>query len=222
MIDYHFDWSVITRNAGVLWDALLLGLGLSLASLAIGCAIGLLAAYARVSGRWWLAGPTLVYTETMRCIPLLLLVFFVYFGLPEFGIRAFDKIESFIFALSIYAGAYMCEVFRAGLASIPKQYVEASKAIGLRPWQRQRYVVLPVMLRITLPSIGNNLISLFKDTSLAAAIAVPELTFTARQINANTFRVMEAWLTASALYLATAYAIAVVLRLLERRYATIR
>jgi polar amino acid transport system permease protein len=78
------------------------------------------------------------------------------------------------------------------------------------------------MFRITLPSIGNNLISLFKDTSLAAAIAVPELTFTARQINANTFRVMEVWLTASALYLVSAYLIAMMLRLLERRYASIR
>ncbi|MGB3555973.1 MAG: amino acid ABC transporter permease [Jannaschia sp.] len=222
MIDYNFDWSVIVRNAGFLWQALLLGLGLAVASLAIGCVIGLAAAYGRLSPWKWLRGIVLVYTETMRCIPLLLLVFFVYFGLPELGIRAFGKIESFILALSLYAGAYMCEVFRAGLASIPKQYVEASKAIGLRPWQRQRYVILPVMLRITLPSIGNNLISLFKDTSLAAAIAVPELTFAARQINANTFRVMEAWLTASALYLVTAYAIAMVLRLLERRYAAIR
>ncbi len=78
------------------------------------------------------------------------------------------------------------------------------------------------MFRITLPSISNNLISLFKDTSLAAAIAVPELTFTARQINANTFRVMEAWLTASGLYLVTCYAIALTLRAVERRYTSIR
>jgi polar amino acid transport system permease protein len=108
------------------------------------------------------------------------------------------------------------------LASIPAQYLEAAKAIGLRPWQRQAYVVLPVMFRITLPAISNNLISLFKDTSLAAAIAVPELTFTARMINANTFRAIEAWLTASALYLVVSYAIAFVLRLVERRYAVIR
>ncbi|SEA83370.1 amino acid ABC transporter permease [Rubrimonas cliftonensis] len=222
MIDYHFDWTVITRNAGFLADALLLGLGLAVASLAIGCLIGLLAAYARLS-RWrLLSGAVWIYVELIRCIPLLLLIFFLYFGLPELGVRFLDKFETFVAALSIYAGAYMCEVFRAGLESIPRQYVEASKAIGLRPWQRQRYVVLPVMFRITLPSISNNLISLFKDTSLAAAIAVPELTFAARQINANTFRVMEAWLTASALYLLTAYAIAIALRQVERRYAAIR
>lgn len=222
MIDYNFDWTVITRNADKFLEAIALGLGLAVVSLLIGCIIGLAAAYARVSGKWWLATPVWAYVELIRCTPLLLLVFFVYFGLPEFGIYFLDKMESFIVTLSLYAGAYMSEVFRAGLSSIPKQYVEAAKAIGMRPWQRQRWVVLPVMFRITLPSVGNNLISLFKDTSLAAAIAIPELTFTARQINANTFRVMEVWLAASAMYLATAYLLALVLRLLERRYATIR
>ncbi|KUL94848.1 amino acid ABC transporter permease [Bosea sp. WAO] len=221
-MDYHFDWSVIARNWDKLIDALLLGLWLAVISLAIGCIIGILTAYARLSGKKWLSGPVWAYVEFIRCTPLLLLIFFLYFGLPEFDINFLDKTESFVLSLSLYAGAYMSEVFRAGLSSIPKQYVEAAKAIGLRPWQRQAYVVLPVMFRITLPAVSNNLISLFKDTSLAAAIAVPELTFIARQINANTFRVMEVWLTASALYLATAYLIAIVLRQVERRYASIR
>ncbi|MFE1601344.1 amino acid ABC transporter permease [Methylobacterium sp. ID0610] len=219
---YHFDWSVIARNAGRLLDSLALGLGLAVVSLIIGSLLGLAAAYARLSGKRWLAGPVRAYVEFVRCTPLLLLIFFVYFGLPEFDVTVFDKTQSFVLTLSLYAAAYLCEVFRSGLASIPQPYVEAAKAIGLRPWQRQLYVVLPVMVRITLPAVSNNLISLFKDTSLAAAIAIPELTFTARQINANTFRVMEVWLTASALYLATTYLIATGLRLVERRYAAIR
>src|SRR3546814_5715078 len=84
---------------------------------------------------------------------------------------------TFVNTLSIYAGAYLTEVFRAGLTSVPERYVEAAKAIGLRPWQTQVYVVLPLTFRIVLPSLSNNFISLFKDTSLAAAIAIPELTF---------------------------------------------
>ncbi|WP_186417557.1 amino acid ABC transporter permease [Bosea sp. CS1GBMeth4] len=221
-MDYHFDWPVIARNWDKLVDALVLGLWLAVISLAIGCVIGIVTAYARLSGKKWLSAPVWAYVEFIRCTPLLLLIFFLYFGLPEFDITFLDKTRSFVLSLSLYAGAYMSEVFRAGLSSIPKQYVEAAKAIGLRPWQRQAYVVLPVMFRITLPAVSNNLISLFKDTSLAAAIAVPELTFVARQINANTFRVMEVWLTASALYLVTAYLIAFALRLVERRYASIR
>ena len=222
MIAYNFNWDVIWRNWDAFLGALALGLGLAIVSLLIGTIVGLALAYARLSPHWWLAKPAWVYVEFIRNTPLLLLIFFVYFGLPEIGIYNLDKIESFILTLSAYAAAYMCEVFRSGLASMPRAYGEAAKAIGLRPWQRQRYVVLPVMFRITLPAVSNNLISLFKDTSLAAAIAVPELTFTARQINANTYRVIECWLTASALYLVTAYAIAIALRQVEKRYAVIR
>ena len=222
MIQYYFDWSVIWRNADRFAYALGLGLSLAVISLFIGSVIGIACAMARVYGARWLSWPVWLYVEFIRNTPLLLLVFFAYFGLPELDISYLDKTQSFILTLSLYAGAYMTEVFRAGLASIPKSYTEAAKAIGLRPWQRQRYVVLPVMFRITLPAFSNNLISLFKDTSLAAAIAIPELTFVARQINANTFRVMESWLTASALYLVTCYVIASALRLLERRYAAIR
>ncbi|WP_374445597.1 amino acid ABC transporter permease [Stella sp.] len=219
---YQFNFDPILRNFDkMLWG---LGLGLYLAAigLLIGCVIGLLVAYGRQSRLAPLRWVLWVYVETIRNCPILLLIFFVYFGLPELGIYFLDKTESFILTLSIYAGAYLSEVFRSGLSSIPVRYVEAAKAIGLRPWQRQRYVVLPVMFRITLPALANNLISLFKDTSLAAAIAIPELTFITRQINANTFRVMESWLTASVLYLVTCYGIAWLLRRVERRYAVIR
>ena len=219
---YQFNFDPIFRDFDkMLWG---LGLGLYLAAigLLIGCVIGLLVAYGRQSRMTPLRWVLWIYVETIRNCPILLLIFFVYFGLPEMGIYFLDKTESFILTLSIYAGAYLSEVFRSGLTSIPVRYVEAAKAIGLRPWQRQRYVVLPVMFRITLPALSNNLISLFKDTSLAAAIAIPELTFMTRQINANTFRVMESWLTASVLYLVTCYGIAWFLRRVERRYAVIR
>ena len=222
MLDYNFNFSVIWRNADEFLTGLGLGLGMALISLLIGCVIGLLCAYGRTSRFAPLRILIWLYVEFVRNTPLLLLIFFVYFGLPEFGIFVFDKVESFILTLALYAGAYMTEIFRAGLNSIPKQYVEAAMAIGLTPIKRQTKVVLPVMFRITLPSLSNTLISLFKDTSLAAAIAVPELTFIARQVNTNTFRVIEAWLTASVLYLAAAYTIAIALRRLERRYAAIR
>ena len=222
MIDYNFNFDPVWRDFDLLLAGLLLGLRLAFIALLIGSVIGLLCGYARVSRHAWLRAIVWLYVEIVRNTPILLLIFFVFFGLPEFGIYVLDKYQSFTLALAIYAGAYLAEVFRAGLSSIPGQYVEAAKAIGLRPWQRQRYVVLPVMFRICLPALSNNFISLFKDTSLAAAIAVPELTFYARQINVNTFRVIETWLVASILYLVVCYAIAFLLRQVERRYATIR
>jgi len=222
VIDYNFNFDPVWRDFDLLLEGLLLGLRLAFIALLIGTVIGLFCGYARVSRRRWLRALVWLYVEIIRNTPILLLIFFVFFGLPELGIYALDKYQSFTLALAIYAGAYLAEVFRAGLSSIPTQYVEAAKAIGLRPWQRQRYVVWPVMFRICLPALSNNFISLFKDTSLAAAIAVPELTFYARKINVDTFRVIETWLVASILYLVVCYAIAFLLRRVERRYATIR
>ena len=219
MIDYNFNFDPVWRDFDLLLEGLLLGLRLAFVALLIGTVIGLLCGYARVSRHPWLRAIVWLYVEIIRNTPILLLIFFVFFGLPELGIYALDKYQSFTLALAIYAGAYLAEVFRAGLSSIPSQYVEAAKAIGLRPWQRQRYVVWPVMFRICLPALSNNFISLFKDTSLAAAIAVPELTFYARQINVNTFRVVETWMVASLMYVAACYLIAAGLRFFERRLA---
>jgi polar amino acid transport system permease protein len=134
------------------------------------------------------------------------------------GLR-FGKIESFVITLAIYAGAYLTEVFRAGLLSLPKGLREAGLAIGLTERQTRTSIIVPVMLRNVLPSLGNNFISLFKDTSLAAAIAVPELTYYARKINVETFRVIETWLVASLMYVAACYLIAAGLRRVERRLA---
>ena len=132
------------------------------------------------------------------------------------------KIESFIAVLSIYSGAYLAEVFRAGLLSIPRGLTEAGLAIGLTPMQIRISIIAPLMFRNVLPSLSSTVISLFKDTSLAAAIAVPELTFEARKINVESFRVIETWIVASGLYVATCSVLAALMRVAERRLAVPR
>lgn len=219
---YNFNWPVIWRNSDKLYDGLLLGLEIAVVALLAGCVIGILLAACRQSRYRVLRLPATAFVEVVRNMPLLLLVFFVYFGLPELGFTAFDNVQCFTVTLALYAGAYLTEVFRAGLAAIPVSYIEAGKAIGLTALQRGRYVVLPVLFRIVLPSLSSALISLFKDTALAAAIGVPELTYGARWINVNTFQVLETWAMTAALYLATCYILAIALRLLERRYAMVR
>ena len=116
------------------------------------------------------------YVEFIRNVPLLLLVYLVFYGIPSVGGFAYSATTSFIMTLAVYAGAYLVEVFRAGLDAIPKGLIDAGRAIGLTPWQRVLYVRLPTMFRIVLPSLGNAFISLFKDTALATVLAVPELT----------------------------------------------
>jgi polar amino acid transport system permease protein len=213
-----------TLNFGVVWanfDSLLwglaLGLGLALVAVAIGAVAGLVLAFVAVGpsrlGRAVVAG----YVAIVRNTPILIIVLMAYFALPQFGIRL-DKIDSFIGSLAIYSAAYLTEVFRAGLVAVPKGVVEAARAIGLTRVQTSLYVVTPIMLRNALPALGSTFISLFKDTSIAAAIAIPELTFQARKINVESFRVVETWMVTSGLYIATCLVIAAGLRRLERLF----
>jgi glutamine transport system permease protein len=196
--------------------------------LALGTVIGLFMAFSRSYGPRLVRILVSCYVEGIRNIPLLLIVFLLYFGLPQMFPRGSDGREivlkilpdgetTFIVALSIYAGAYLTEIFSAGILSVGKRYIEAGKSLGLTRFALARYVTMPIMFRSVLPSLSNTFISLFKDTSIAVAIAVPELTWAARKISTDYFRVIEAWLTAGALYLITCYAIAFLLRFLERR-----
>jgi polar amino acid transport system permease protein len=176
-----------------------------------------LLAFASASRSRLLRGTVALYVTVIRNTPILVIVLIVYFGLPQLGIRL-GKIESFIFSLAIYSTAYLTEVFRAGLLSVPAGIIDAGRAVGLRGYRLSRLVIFPIVLRNALPALGSTFISLFKDTSIAAAIAVPELTFEARKINVETFRVIEAWLAATVLYVATCTIMAAGLRQLERRF----
>ena len=219
---YHFNWEPVFQNFDLLWQGLLLSLQMSILSLAIGTIIGLIGAFGRVYGPMPLRLLITAYMEFVRNIPLLLIIYFVFFAFPLLGVSVLDNFWSFIFALAVYAGAYLIEIFRAGIEGIPKGQIEAGKAIGLTPVQRARYVIVPLMFRIVLPSLGNTFISLFKDTSLASAIAVTELMYGAIRINVNTWRVIEVYTIVALMYLATSFLIASLLRLVEKRYAMVR
>lgn len=215
---YTLNFAVVWRNFDTLLHGLLLSLGLAVVSILIGAVIGLLLAFALVSRSRIVGAPARLYVTILRNLPILVLVLFAYFALPQMGVRL-DKMSSFVLVLSLYSGAYLAEVFRAGLLAIPKGLTEAGLAIGLTGLQIRGSIIAPLMLRNVLPSLSSTVISLFKDTSLAAAIAVPELTFAARKINVESFRVIETWAVTSALYVAACFLIAALLRLVERRLA---
>ena len=200
---YTFNFNVIWANLDQLLGGLALGLVLAFFSILIGVAIGLASAFAATGRSRFLRGMANIYVTAIRNTPLLVIVLIAYFALPELGIRL-GKLESFVASLSLYAGAYLTEVFRASLIGIPAGLIDAGLSIGLTRTSRWRgWSRFPIMLRNALPALGSTFISLFKDTSIAAAIAIPELTFQARRINVDTFRVVEAWMAASILYLGT-------------------
>ncbi|MEC9246479.1 MAG: amino acid ABC transporter permease [Pseudomonadota bacterium] len=213
---YTLNFSAVWRSFDQLLWGLLLSLELAIGAILIGVVIGLVTAFGLISKSGWARRPAALYVTVIRNLPILVLILFSYFALPQMGVRL-GKIESFVATLAIYSGAYLAEVFRAGLLSIPNGLKEAGLAIGLTPMQIRTSIVIPLMFRNVLPSLSSTLISLFKDTSLAAAIAVPELTFEARKINVETFRVVETWIVASCLYVATCTVLAALMRMVERR-----
>jgi polar amino acid transport system permease protein len=216
---YYLNFTLIWRHFDKLWSGLILSLELAVVSIAIGCVIGLALAVLYVSGNRAARALIAAYVEVVRNVPLILLVYLVFYGLPTVVDISYGATTSFVVTLSAYAGAYLVEVFRSGLDAVPRGLVDAGMSIGLTPWQRLVHVRLPTMLRIALPALSNTFVSLFKDTSVASVIAVPELTYGAQWINFNTFRIMEVYLVVTAMYLVAGYAILIGLRALERRYA---
>lgn len=213
---YTLNFSAVWRSFPLLLEGLGLSLLLAVVAIAIGCVIGLVTAFGLMSKSALLRQPARLYVTIIRNTPILVLILFTFFAMPQLGIRL-GKIESFVATLAVYSGAYLAEIFRGGLLSVPAGLKEAGLAIGLTEMQIRGTIVLPLMIRNVLPSLSSTLISLFKDTSLAAAIAVPELTFEARKINVETFRVIETWIVASCMYVVTCSVLAALLRQLEQR-----
>ena len=215
---YHLNFGLIWRYFPKLAWGLVLGLELAVGSIAIGVGIGLgLALLYESRGR---AVRVLVslYVEFVRNVPLILLVYLVFYGVPTLVDLRYDATTSFVATLALYSGAYLVEIFRTGLAAVPRGLIDAGKAIGLTPLQRFVSVRLPTMFRIVLPALSNTFVSLFKDTSVASVLAVPELTYGAQWINFNTFRIIEVYAIVTPMYLVTGYAILGALRQLERRF----
>jgi polar amino acid transport system permease protein len=218
-VQYHLNFNFVWRYFDRLTSGLALSLELALVSIVIGMVIGLTLALAYTGGGRLVRLLVGADVEFIRNVPLLLLVYLVFYGIPSAGGFAYDATTSFVMTLSVYAGAYLVEVFRAGLDAVPRGLVDAGKAIGLTPLQRLLYVRLPTMVRIILPSLSNAYISLFKDTSIAFVIAVPELNYGANWIYTNTFRIVEVYAVVTPMYLGTGYLLLFMLQRLERRFA---
>lgn len=214
-MNYIFNWSVIQKNIGQMLAGLGFGLVMAIIAIAAGTILGLMLAFAAVSKSKVAKKLVQFYVTLFRNTPILILVYIVYFGLPTIGITI-PKVPSFVFTLALYSAAYMEEVFRAGLEAIPKGIIEAGQAIGLTRTRIRFKIEMPIMIKKVLPSMGNYLISLFKDTSIASSITVGELTYISKVLSTQTFRVFEIWLTTGVLYVVACYLIAFILRRIEK------
>ncbi|MEM7445468.1 MAG: amino acid ABC transporter permease [Pseudomonadota bacterium] len=172
---------------------------ISLVSIACASTIALAAAYARLSSNGMAFGISTFYVSFFRGTPLLLQVMLIYLGLPQLGI-VLDAIPAGIIALSLCYGAYLAEIFRAGILSIPKEQREGAMALGLTPFQIQRLVVLPQALRVIVPPTGNMFIAMLKDSALVSIMGVWELTYLAQTHGRSEFKYMEMLIAAAVVY----------------------
>ncbi len=213
---YTFQWGAVWRGLPYLLEGAGLTVLISAVAMLLALALGLaLAALSQAPGRTL---PALVraYVEIFRNTPLLIQIFMVYFGLPQVGVKL-SPFLSGLSALVLYAVAYNTEVFRAGLEAVPRGQHEAALSTGLTTVETMRYVIMPQALRIALPALGNNLVSLVKNSSLVSTIGMVELMFVANDISFNNFRTFEIYGTTVVLYVVLVLSLTRALHTAEHR-----
>lgn len=187
-------------------------------SFVVSILLGMLAANCRTGRSVILRGIAYAYVEIFRAVPVLTQLFVIYFGLGAIGIRL-NPLSAAIIGLGLNGGAYLTEVFRAGIEAVGRGQVEAAHALGLSRLRGFLHIILPQAFRITLPSIVNFAIGLLKDSSLASAVAAPELSFNAHMLVDRTFLSTQIYLLVAIFYLGMSYPLAVLGRRLERHLA---
>ncbi|WP_319466237.1 amino acid ABC transporter permease [uncultured Pseudodesulfovibrio sp.] len=178
--------------------------------------IGLAAGLMRLSKRWYIKLPAVVYIEMIRGMPLLLLIFWFFFLAPVLLGKALPAFATTMVCFMIFTGAYVGEIVRAGVLALPGGQMEAARGSGLSQSQAMRLVILPQALRNMIPSFVNQFVSLTKDTSLAAILGVNELTRTGVQVdNREMVASFEVWITIALLYFLICYVLTSISRRME-------
>jgi His/Glu/Gln/Arg/opine family amino acid ABC transporter permease subunit len=218
MLALTFEWSFVSENIDELVAALRRTLEVSAIAIAGALFIGLILGAARAHRIPVVSQLAAVYVEVIRNTPILVQIFFLYFGLPQIGITL-DAFTVAWLAVTIWGGAFNTENFRAGFEAVPHQFREAGLALGFSNLSTFLNITLPIGGRIALPSSINTYISVVKNTSLMYVISYPELTTVALQINALTLQTIETFTVLAVSYLTIVWTMSALIRLLESHLA---
>lgn len=191
-------------------------LALTAASFSLSIVVGLVVCVCRMSRTAALSRAATFYIEVVRGTPLLLQLFYIYYALPEVGIRL-PAFGAGVAGLTINFGAYLAELFRAGIQSIPAGQVEAARSTGLSERDALRHVVLPQAVRVVFPALANYALVMVKESSLVAVLSVRELMRAGELLASATFRTMTVYTLVGVIYLAVSYALALAFRRYEGR-----
>lgn len=212
---------VVLDNLGVFRSGLWLTVQLTGLSFFFALVVGTLVATMRISPAAPLRAAGLVYVETIRNTPLLVLLVLFVFGFPKIGVT-YSLFASAVVVFSVYTGAFVSEALRSGINSVAVGQAEAARSIGLMFGQTLRYVVLPQAFRTVVPPLGNILVALTKNTSLAAAVGLLEITLQANRLNTNEAQPIAIYLAAAVTYMILTVPMGYLVGVLERRVAITR
>lgn len=199
---YSFDLSytfIVSKLPFLITQGVVTTVYISAISIAIAFVLAIVGAIAKLSQNGFAVAIASFYTSFFRGVPLLIQIYLIYLGIPQLG-YVIDAVPAGVLALSLCYGAYMTEIFRGGIMSIPRGQWEAARALGLRPFTTMRKVIMPQAMKLIIPPTGNQFIAMLKDSSLVSVIGVWELMFLARTQGREEFRHLEMLITAALLY----------------------
>ncbi|MEO2076348.1 MAG: amino acid ABC transporter permease [Bacillus sp. (in: firmicutes)] len=194
------DFSLVTKFIPFMLKATIVTLELSVVSIFIGLILGLFIALMKISSIKVLSLIADFYLWIIRGTPMLVQLFIVYFGLPQIGIELSPFVSSVI-ALGINSAAYIAEIYRGGIQSIPRGQVEAAESLGMKYPTIMKKIILPQAIRVSVPSLGNQAIMMLKDSSLASLVTVSELMMVSQRFASTNFAFIEFYVAAAGFYL---------------------
>ena len=223
---YQWGWYLFNpalpkgrTNLLFLLDGVSLTLTLSLSAIALSVVMGVLLAVAGLSPYRALRGPARAYVECFRAVPLLVLLLWVYYGLPVVTSLELGAFAAGVLSLALSDAAFEAEIFRAGLQSVPKGQREAAETLGLSRWRTFRHVIFPQAIRTILPALGNQFVYVLKMSSLVSVVGLQELTRRANELNVTEYRPLEIYTVLVLEYLLLILATSWAVRRLERKLA---
>ena len=214
---YTWHWDQIPQYYPLIAAATVRTFQISLVSIVLGSVFGVAAGVLRVQPIRPLRAAAACYVELLRNIPLMLVLYLIYFGVGSF--LPISPFWASVLGLSVFEGAYVAEIARAGIESVDRGQMEAARSLGMSWIQSMRHVIVPQAARRSLPPLTGQFVSLIKDSSLASLVSYEELMLVGRQINSRIFSPFEVFLTIGAIYFVLCLALSLVSRWQESRLA---
>ena len=222
--DYQWGWNIIDpsnvdglTNLKFLISGITITIYISVISIILAMIIGLVVALPSLSNNKFLSYFNIAYVEIVRAIPLLVLILWIYYGLPIMTGISFSPFVSGIIALTISESAFQAEIFRAGINSVNKGQYEVANSLGMNFWKKMRLVILPQAIKVVLPALGNQFVYVLKMSSLVSIIGIADLTRKANELVVSTYRPLEIYTFLILEYLILILIVSYFVRKLEKK-----